>query len=348
MTTTASGLRIEPVDPFDDDGVAAWHAVYAEAQVAGNEDHATPWQLGEMRVLLQDAGSRVADRAWSGFAGDRLVAAGFLRMPLQDNLDRCEVAVQVLPDARRRGHGRMLAARLEEEARALGRSVLYAEISWDVAGGSHGTGRAGAEFARALDFSLALGDVQRELELPVPDGTLAALVDQVAPYHAGYTLRSFVGPVPDDLVEGWVGLLGSLSTEAPTGELQLEPETITVRQHRDAEEVMWRQGRTKYNTVALAPTGDVVAYTDIATTVHEPGRGYQWGTLVRRDHRGHRLGLAVKIANLGLLQAERPDITRLVTWNAEENAHMVAVNEQLGFRPVARLGEFQKVVGGRR
>ena len=32
----------------------------------------------------------------------------------------------------------------------------------------------------------------------------------------------------------------------------------------------------------------------------------------------------------------------MVTWNAEVNAHMVAVNEQLGFEPVERLGEFQK------
>ena len=54
----------------------------------------------------------------------------------------------------------------------------------------------------------------------------------------------------------------------------------------------------------------MVAYTDIATTVHEPGRAYQWGTLVRRDARGHRLGLAVKVANLRLLQDDVPGPAR--------------------------------------
>jgi GNAT superfamily N-acetyltransferase len=137
-------------------------------------------------------------------------------------------------------------------------------------------------------------------------------------------------------------LLGSLSTEAPTGDLDLEPEAITVEAHREAEEVVRRQGRSKYNTVALDRDGEVVAYSDLATTIHEPGRAYQWGTLVRRDHRGHRLGMAVKLANLRLLQQERPDIDRVITWNAESNTHMVQVNEQLGFRAVARLGEFQK------
>lgn len=33
---------------------------------------------------------------------------------------------------------------------------------------------------------------------------------------------------------------------------------------------------------------------------------------------------------------------RLTTYNAEVNAHMIGVNEALGFRPVARLGDFQK------
>ena len=54
----------------------------------------------------------------------------------------------------------------------------------------------------------------------------------------------------------------------------------------------------------------------------------------RREHRGHRLGVAVKVANLRLLQRERPDITRLTTYNAEVNSHMIGVNEALGFRPL--------------
>ena len=54
----------------------------------------------------------------------------------------------------------------------------------------------------------------------------------------------------------------------------------------------------------------MVAYTDLAATEHEPERAYQWGTLVRPDHRGHRLGLAVKVANLRLLQESAPTSPR--------------------------------------
>ena len=66
----------------------------------------------------------------------------------------------------------------------------------------------------------------------------------------------------------------------------------------------------------------------------------QWATLVHRDHRGHRLGAAVKVANLRRLQRERPDLTEVVTQNAEVNAQMIGINARLGFEPVALVPEF--------
>lgn len=126
------------------------------------------------------------------------------------------------------------------------------------------------------------------------------------------------------------------------GELDREPEKPNVEAFRQGEGVIRKQGRTKFNTVALDADGAVVAYTDIAATVHEAGRSYQWGTLVRRDARGHRLGMAVKVANLRLLQREAPDLNHVITYNAAVNAHMVGVNVDMGFVPVERMGEFHK------
>ena len=45
--------------------------------------------------------------------------------------------------------------------------------------------------------------------------------------------------------------------------------------------------------------------------------------------------MAVKARGLLTLQEiADPDRTRVMTCNAEQNAHMVAINERLGFRPV--------------
>jgi hypothetical protein len=64
------------------------------------------------------------------------------------------------------------------------------------------------------------------------------------------------------------------------------------------------------------------------------------GTLVRRDHRGHRLGAAVKVANLEALHRDRPDVTEVHTQNAETNRWMVSINERLDFEPVGVCPEF--------
>jgi GNAT superfamily N-acetyltransferase len=336
-------LDIAPVDPADDAAFAAWHRVYDVSARHELGQVATPWQLEELRATMQGTGSHSWSGAWAAVLDGTTVGAGWLRTPLLDNLELAELDVHVLPERRRSGTGSALLALLEDEARSRGRRVLTALSSWPHDAGPHGDGAPGPEFARARGYGLALSEVQRELRLPVDDDLLTQLADGAARAHAAYTLRSWSGPVPDDLLQGWAEIISTLATEAPTGDLELEPEAASTDAVREREDTLARQGRTKYNTVALSSSGEVVAYSDLATTLHEAGRAYQWGTLVRREHRGHRLGVAVKVANLRLLQRERPDVTRLTTYNAEVNHHMIGVNEALGFRPVARLGDFQKL-----
>ena len=335
-------LTIAEVDPFDPAAFDAFYDVYLAAERAAGDDIASPWMREEVRVSLQEPGARRWLGAFAGSVDGRVVAVGQLSTPLLDNLGSAAVAVHVAPELRRRGLGSAMLARVEREARERGRSLIDTEATWGYAAGLEGAGEPGPEFARRRGFALGLGDVKCRLALPVAEELLAGLADEAAARHAGYTLRSWEGPVPDELLESWARLNASLMTEAPTGELEREQESADPAAVRASEALLARQGRRKYSTVAVDARGAVVAYTDVATTVHEPGKAYQWGTLVRRDARGHRLGLAVKVANLRLLRAERPDLTELTTYNAEVNAHMVGVNQRLGYVPVGRLGEFQK------
>ncbi|GAB3019111.1 GNAT family N-acetyltransferase [Nocardioides flavus (ex Wang et al. 2016)] len=344
MSSTGALVIVE-LDPHDDATFAAWHDVYATAERHDLDAAATVWQVEELRAMMQHPGSYAWSGGWVGRLDGEVVASGWMRTPLLDNPELAEAAVHVLPGHRRRGLGTAMLDVVESAAAARGRRVVNGLVGWPSSVASDGRGASGPSFARARGYELALTEVQSELRLPVDEQVLAGLADEAARAHPAYTLRSWVGPVPDDLVEGWAELTSSLATEAPIGELGLEPEVVSVEVVREREAGIARQGRTKYNTVALSASGEMVAYTDLATTVHEPGRAYQWGTLVRRAHRGHRLGLAVKVANLRLLQHERPDVVRLTTYNADVNTHMLGVNQALGFRPVAWLGDFQKRLG---
>lgn len=335
-------MDIEQINPLNEVALAAWHATVVAADVHGREGTATPWKLPELQAVLRDQ-TDVVRLVYAGIEDGRtIVVSGEVRMSLRDHLQQADVAVWVHPDHRRRGYGTHMLEHLEPVARGHGRTILNAEASWPYDGPADGAGSPGAEFLRAAGFSFGLGDVMRTLDLPVDGGLLADLAAEAAPHHAAYTLRSWSGRVPEELEVGWAELVAGLMVEAPTGDLERERESADVDELRRHHDMIEAQGRTLYNTVALATDGGLVAYSNLAVSRHDPDNAFQWGTLVRGDHRGHRLGLAVKVANLRLFQSAAPVATRLLTWNAEVNSHMVGVNERFGFRPVERLGEFQK------
>ena len=62
----------------------------------------------------------------------------------------------------------------------------------------------------------------------------------------------------------------------------------------------------------------------------------QQDTAVLPAHRGHRLGVWMKAANLSRLTADHPRISRVTTSNAADNEHMLRVNQQVGFKPDVR------------
>ena len=339
-----ANLEVREVGPEQRDLFARWHATYVASTVHEVGRFHACWTLPELEVSMAEHHRRFST-GYVGLLDGEVAAAGFLSVPLLDNLDSAFVEVHTRPDMRRRGFGTAVLEAMVDVARGRGRTLLDAEAVFPHAAGTDGAGTPAVGFAGRHGFTLGLSELLSELALPVDDALLEALAAEAAPHHAAYTLRSWVGPVPDDLVASWLALSSTLNTEAPMGDIEVEAESTDVGAHRADEVVTARQGRLPYHTVALDAAGTVVACTDLVTTVHEADRAYQWATLVRPADRGHRLGLAVKVANLAQLQRERPDLARLTTFNAEVNEHMLAVNDRLGFRPVARLAAFQKRLG---
>jgi hypothetical protein len=69
---------------------------------------------------------------------------------------------------------------------------------------------------------------------------------------------------------------------------------------------------------------------------------HQAETLVLSEHRGHRLGTIVKIANIQHLARVNPDAPLIFTDNAEENRPMLDVNEAVGFEAIAYQAAWKK------
>ena len=53
--------------------------------------------------------------------------------------------------------------------------------------------------------------------------------------------------------------------------------------------------------------------------------------------------MLVKLANLRQLERRHPGRAAVTTFNAEENRHMLRVNEELGFVPMGYEGAWKRV-----
>jgi len=299
------------------------------------------WEFHEFLGALRSPDSGERQDLFAAYDGDRMVGNAVLWSFLLDNVDKAAFKVWVDPPARRRGIGRALVHRVEQTAKDDHRSLVMGNTNLPFDDReTHGHRR----FAEACGYELSDYEVTRHLSLPVPDEQIQVWIDEAAPYHPGYTIETFVGAVPDDLVESLFLLLGQLAVDAPTGLVDFEEEVITPQRYAEMLAAAAAMGCARYETVALTPDRQVVAQSTLALSLRENTRVYQWGTFVHREHRGHRLGLATKAVNLRAVQAARDDLTLVITQNGDTNAFMVAINEQMGFRPIEVVAEFVKHV----
>jgi GNAT superfamily N-acetyltransferase len=333
-------VQIRPIDVDDSDEFGRWSAITREALLFERPD-APVWSQHEFYVVLSLADGAELLTAYGAFEGETMLAAAMVALPMLDNLDKANLSVWVAPSRRRQGIGGALLEHLVSTSVRGGRTTMLAS-SWlpQDARDDHAYRR----FADQHGFALANTEIRRTLELPVPNDKLERLAAEAREQHREYRIETYVDDVPNDLLASYCHLRNQVALDAPTGDVELEARALTpeivLKRHAIAKE----QGRTTYLAFAVEPGGDAVAYTSLVAPAREPVYVYQAGTLVRRDHRGHRLGLAVKVANLVALQKGCPGRRIVNTENAGVDGPMLQINEKLGFRSVEVLADFQRIV----
>jgi mycothiol synthase len=161
---------------------------------------------------------------------------------------------------------------------------------------------------------------------------------------AGFRLAQWAEAAPDELVAAFAAARNAIG-DAPNGESAYEHAEWTVERVRRAEADLRESGDDSRFVVAVhEETGTVAALTGMLL---RPGRAdlcWQRDTAVVARHRGLGLGRVVKAAMMRRLLAEFPDLGRVITNTAAENAHMIRVNEQLGYAHYADVGRFEASV----
>jgi GNAT superfamily N-acetyltransferase len=276
---------------------------------------------------------------WVAEEHGEVAGVGTLHLPMEDNTSMAWCEVHVRPDLRRRGHGTALMGEILERSKDSGRSQILTEFLVPDEDWSHPY----RQFMDRHNFSLSNTEVIRHLDLPMATERFTRLDAETRPRWQGrYRIHTYVNGVPEPLRQSLCDVMNQLVVDAPTGDIEFEPESMTPERYAEYLGVERNQGRVRLTTVALAESGEVVAYTDLMLPAGAPTTVWQWGTYVHREHRGSRLGMAVKLENLRRLQADHPNRKRVTTGNDGTNSWMVSINEELGFRVVELCPAYQR------
>lgn len=321
----------------------------------GNLDRAAPrkarlaaWRdddYAKLRLFFVRLDGRMAARSW-------------IRLTLKENLQDAFVRVDVLDEFSGRGIGQALLRHAEALAAEDGRSTLQSFTehapSFDPDGPGilkPGTGTGGVPAtARGVRFAVAAGYTLEQvtrfsaLDMPPSDGVLDALEGRAAAIAGDqYEILGWTDRCPDEYVEQMAVLMSKMSTDTPAGALHYDAEVWDAKRVRHVEDEWGRAGLGSLVAVARhRPSGELAAYSVLQHTEDKPWLAEQDDTLVAKAHRGHRLGMLVKVLNLRRLQQGHPEVERVLTFNAAENDHMLAINVALGFRPAGYDGEWQR------
>ncbi|WP_370873100.1 GNAT family N-acetyltransferase [Arthrobacter bambusae] len=293
----------------------------------------------------------------------RIVGTVDIALPLADNMDLAEFTLDILPEFQRRGVGRQLLEAAEHFAKSEGRTMIMVDTNHpaeSLRGGAEGQLVPGSGMgfvplaSREVDFARRTGYTLQHIEqfsscaLPLDSKLVAELEAEAEDANAGrYRVHHWTDRCPQQWLEAVAALenaAGEVVSEgseaAEVEQQQLVFDGAVLRQAEDAAVAQGR--RTVVTAVEHVASGRIVGLTTIGVLAQRQDVVFQDDTIVLQEHRGNKLGLLIKVANMQRLSEQFPDARVIYTWNAPENRYLLTVNKQLGFTTAGVTGLWQK------
>lgn len=360
MTDPAESVIVRPVDPSSPADLAQLAALreVCEEHAFGAHSVSSPAQIaaGLASTPYWDCSTWVAEV--EQLEGGRSIAGiASLQVPLQENLDGAFLGLEVHPGLRGRGIAtalieQALAPAVEDSGRELITAfgdVRSAETADDPAlpaprlAARWGLARTSLAICRALDLPLDPALLETLGAQALESQTRGAQPEEAETGVAdGYRIETWTDTVPEEHLGSYGRLLTQLDLDDPDEDTENEAAEYTPERIRMREERTRARGLRTLMAVAIAPDGSIAGNTEIQfSAVEGTTLGHQENTLVMPDHRGHGLGLAMKVANHRALEQLGTTLQRLVTWNSHVNPWMIAINERLGYEVIGAEVTYQ-------
>jgi len=320
-------VRIVDARQLDPDGFAA--ALELQQRVDRERDPGVPvTPADELRgVFDDDATDHCRHQRVVAFTdGNTAAAIGHVELNT-DAANASLAGVEITPASEEVSAA--ILVELLRLARADGRTSI---IAW----GDH-TPAADA-FWTGLGAELRYTEQESRLDLAAVDPELMA--QWIAAGPADLELVHWARHCPEDRIDALVATANAMN-DAPTDDLEIADTVVDAAMARAEIEARAARGLEYHGVLAVTADGEAAGATDVFVNRHRPAASWQWSTVVMPAHRGRGIGRWMKAAMWQRLRRTEPEVTALQTGNAASNAHMLAINNEMGFGPTHLTGCWQ-------
>ena len=282
---------------------------------------------GELRALFaDDATDYCRHQRVVAFEATRAVAIGHVELTI-DPANAAVAVVDITPatDA----VSAAVLAELLRRARSDGRSSV---IAW----GDHTP--AAHRFWTGLGAELRYTEQEASLDVTAVDPWLMQRWVDAGP--ADLEPVAWARHCPEEHI-GLLVATANAMNDAPTDDLEIADTVVDAAMMRAEIAARGARGLEYHGLLAVTADGEAAGSTEVFVNLHRPAASWQWSTVVIEAHRGRGIGRWLKAAMWQRLRSEEPEVTGLHTGNAASNAHMLAINTEMGFVPTHLTGCWQ-------